>query len=106
MLVDSDPQTIDHSNLVLTRIKIAVPNKEVIPACQNLVFTDENGATSTYLVLTMVEDDDSDQPWGYFRTQLFSLNRKRQRSPSPPPPPPPKPFNPILSFQPTYLHLG
>lgn len=85
ILIDSDPRTIEHTNLILTRIKIAVPDKEVIPSCRNLIFTDENGIHSTHLITTIVEDDDLTHPWGLYRNQFYSLSHKRQRSPLPPP---------------------
>lgn len=94
ILIDTDPRTLEHTNLIATRIKISVPDKEVIPACKNLILTDNNGVASTVLIQTLVEDEDPDLPWGHSRNQVFS-SRKRPRSPSPPPPPP---FNPILSF--------
>ncbi|KAF3339528.1 Cellular nucleic acid-binding protein [Carex littledalei] len=43
ILVDTDPRSLEHTSLAHTRIKIAVPDKEVIPACRNLIFTDTNG---------------------------------------------------------------
>lgn len=107
VLVDSDPRSIEHTNLVLTRIKIAVPDKEVIPACRNLIFTDEQGVATTYLIQTIVEDEDPSPPWGHSRSQVFNTTGKRPRSPSPEPQRSPSPLpNPIISFQPVRLHLN
>ncbi|KAF3341597.1 hypothetical protein FCM35_KLT00235 [Carex littledalei] len=100
ILIDTDPRSLEHTSLAHTRIKIAVPDKEVIPACRNLIFTDTNGEMSTYLIQTIVEDDDPLLPWGYSRSQHFSLTRKRSRSPSPPR------ITSISSFQPIHLHAS
>lgn len=101
MLIDTDPRSVEHTNFQLTRIKIAVPDKEVIPASRNLIFINENGESSTYLIQIIVEDDDTSLPWGHSRSQVFSISRKRSRSRSPPSSPA---FNPIVSFQPVHLH--
>lgn len=84
VLLDSDPRSFDRLSMVGLRIKLGVPDKEVIPACRHLLFTEEDGEGFTQLVQTVVEDETDVLPWGHSRSHLFS--RKRLRSPSPPPP--------------------
>lgn len=104
ILIDTDPRSLEHTNLNLTRIKIAVPDKEVIPACRYLVFTNDTEEPAAYLIQTLVEDDNTALPWGHSRSQIFNANHKRPRSPSPTLPSPPT--NIITSFQPVSLHIG
>lgn len=44
------------SSMIVLRLKIGVSDKDVIPACKHLVFTETTGEEATYIVQTMVED--------------------------------------------------
>lgn len=82
VLLDSDPVT---SSMIALRLKIGVPNKDVIPACRHLVFTDPSGAQSYYTIQTVVEDFGDFPRWGHSRLHVFNDNGKRTRSTSPRP---------------------
>lgn len=79
--------------MIVLRIKIGVSDKDVIPACRHLVFTEPNGAQSTYIVQTVVEDFGDNPRWGHSCLHVFNHNGKRARSPSPEPRAPPQPSN-------------
>lgn len=82
MLLDADPLT---SSMIALRLKIGVSDKEVIPACRHLVFTDPFGAQRNYTIQTIVEDYGDLPRWGHSRLQIFNCNGKRTRSASPGP---------------------
>lgn len=69
--------------MIALRLKIGVSDKEVIPACRHLIFTDTNGAQANFTIQTIVEDFGDLPRWGYSRMHVFNNNGKRTRSPSP-----------------------
>lgn len=84
VLLDSDPRSFTHHSMRVLRLKIGVPDKEVIPSCRHLIFTYANGTHDSYFLQILVEDTISFAPWGHLRGQIFQT-RKRARSSSPPP---------------------
>ncbi|XP_078179603.1 uncharacterized protein LOC144573724 [Carex rostrata] len=83
VLLDSDPRSFTHHTMRVLRLKIGVPDKEVIPSCRHLLFTYTNGKHDNYFLQILVEDPIPSTPWGHLRGQIFQT-RKRARSSSPP----------------------
>lgn len=73
-----------HSSLIAFRLKIGVPDKEVISACRRLIFTDPKGKTHSHIVQIQVEDSEIPH-WGSTRHPVFDASFIRESSISPQP---------------------
>lgn len=67
---------------IALRLKIGVPDKEVISGCRRLIFTDSKGISHSHLVQVQVETSEL-PPWGTTRLPVFDTGSIRDSSVSP-----------------------